>query len=409
MSRKNRESDQEFEDLSSYSSSKEYHKRRKSRRGPMAAKIALAVVSALLIVVGGIMIYISTDLLAALTTNNITKDPQELGIDDANVVMDESIKNIALFGVDSRNDSFTGLSDVIMILTVDNKHRKVKMTSILRDTKVRIEGEMLDGDYMDWETKINNAYYYGGPELAIRTLNMNFGLDITDYVTVNFANMAAIVDAFGGVDMAVTAEETREINRNLWALSQEVLDQMEVDREEGTYYDHRYSEIVREDFIPDASGELDVNSGNYVGGTLHLNGNQAVAYSRIRSVGDDYERAERQHKVLTALIGSLKEMGFSDYPGLIRQMMPYCETSLDLSDIVGLTPILTGDFDISSIKVPDPAIETDLYDGPAEDNITYLTFDLTQASKRISSFIFEELSPYWDEYGGGAGNSESGE
>lgn len=409
MSRKNRESDQEFEDLSSYSSSKEYHKRRKSRRGPMAAKIALAVVSALLIVVGGIMIYISTDLLAALTTNNITKDPQELGIDDANVVMDESIKNIALFGVDSRNDSFTGLSDVIMILTVDNKHRKVKMTSILRDTKVRIEGEMLDGDYMDWETKINNAYYYGGPELAIRTLNKNFGLDITDYVTVNFANMAAIVDAFGGVDMAVTAEETREINRNLWALSQEVLDQMEVDREEGTYYDHRYSEIVREDFIPDASGELDVNSGNYVGGTLHLNGNQAVAYSRIRSVGDDYERAERQHKVLTALIGSLKEMGFSDYPGLIRQMMPYCETSLDLSDIVGLTPILTGDFDISSIKVPDPAIETDLYDGPAEDNITYLTFDLTQASKRISSFIFEELSPYWDEYGGGAGNSESGE
>lgn len=409
MSRRNRESEQKFEDLSSYSSSREYHKRRKTRRGPLAAKIALAVVSVLLILVGSVMIYISTDLLAALTTNNITKDPRELGIDGNNVVMDESIKNIALFGVDSRNDSFTGLSDVIMILTVDNKHRKVKMTSILRDTKVHIEGEMLDGDYMDWDTKINNAYYYGGPELAIRTLNRNFGLDITDYVTVNFANMAAIVDAFGGVDIAVTAEETREINRNLWALSQEVLDQMEADREEGTYSDHRYSEIVREDFIPDASGELDVNSGNYVASTLHLNGNQAVAYSRIRNVGDDYERAERQHKVMAALIGSIEHKSFSDYPGLIKQMMPYCETSLGLADIVGLTPILTGDFEISSIKIPDPACETDLYDGPAEDNINYLTFDLTQASKRISSFIFEELSPYWNEYGGKVNNSELGE
>ena len=94
-----------------------------------------------------------------------------------------------------------------MILTVDNKHQKLKLTSILRDSEVTIDGERFNGEYIHYTDKINAAYNLGGPELAIRTLNQNFGLDIRDYVTVNFANMAAIVDAFGGVDITMTADE----------------------------------------------------------------------------------------------------------------------------------------------------------------------------------------------------------
>lgn len=404
MARRMKENEQEFEDLSSYSSTKEYKKRKKNKRSRTVLKSIGAVLCVLLIVCGGIMIYISTDLLEGLTTTSITKDPVKLGIPE-NVLMDNSIKNIALFGVDSRSDEFKGQSDVIMILTVDNKHGAIKMTSILRDSKVPIEGETFSGEYLNWDTKINAAYAYGGPELAIRTLNQNFSLDITDYVTINFVNMAAIVDAFGGVDMEVTAEEVRNINRNLWALSQEVEDKKEEDAYEGTYEEHNYPVILNSDYFRDTNGTVDIESGNYVGGTFRLNGNQAVAYGRIRYVGTDYERAHRQQKVFAGLIQRLKTMSFSEYPNLIKQMMPYCETSLELDDIIGLAPILTSKFTIQSINVPDIQYETDLFDGELEDHIWYYVYDVTQAAKRISSFIYEDASPYWEEYGNTSGSS----
>ncbi len=404
MARRIRESEQGFEDLSSYSSAKAPKKQKSRQRGITAAKIAAAVCCALLLLLGGVMIYAATVLLEGLTTTTITKDPEKLGISPT-AIMDESITNIALFGVDSRNDDFSGQADVIMIFTVDNKHRKLKMTSILRDSKVPIEGETLKGEYLNWDTKINAAYFYGGPELAIRTLNQNFGLGIENYVTINFAHMAAIVDAFGGVDVELTAEEAREINRNLWSLSQEVLDQMEEDREDGTYENRQYPVILREDYILDTNGELNIDGGSYTGGMFHLNGNQAVAYGRIRAIGNDYARVERQQKVFQLLIDRLLNMGITDYPGLIKEMMPHCETSLGLGDIVALTPILTGNFTVESIKVPDIQYETDLFDGRAEDEIYYLIYDVAPAAQRISSFIFEESSPYWETYGNTAEHS----
>ena len=145
----------------------------------------------------------------------------------------------------------------------------------------------MSGQEINWDTKINAAYAEGGPELAIRTLNQNFGLDITDYVTINFANMAAVVDAFGGTQITITTEEAEQINRNLWALNEEVKDQMEADQEAGTYSEHSYPQIKHEDFFQDPQG-----------GTYVLNGNQAVAYGRIRYIDSDNERAKRQQKVL---------------------------------------------------------------------------------------------------------------
>ena len=127
--------------------------------------------------------------------------------------------------MDARDNEFTGQSDAIMILTVDNKHHKLKLTSVLRDSKVPIEGVTLSGQEINWDTKINAAYAEGGPELAIRTLNQNFGLDITDYVTINFANMAAVRRCFWGTQITITTEEAEQINRNLWALNEEVKDQ----------------------------------------------------------------------------------------------------------------------------------------------------------------------------------------
>ena len=388
--------EQEFEDLSSYSSAENHNRKRKSKKGNTAVFVVLAAVSVLLIAAGILMIYISTNLVRELSTTAITKDPEELGISAA-AIMDDSETNIAVFGVDARNDDFSGQSDAIMILTVDNKHRKIKLTSILRDTRIPIEGETLDGGYINETAKINSAYDEGGPELAIRTINRNFGLNIKNYVTVNFAHMAAIVDAFGGVDVDLTSDEVLALNQNLWNLGQEVLRQAEHDRESGET--HRYPIVENGDYIKDIAGGLDLEYGVFREGRYHLNGNQAVAYGRIRDVGDDYARVDRQQEIIALLIGRLIDMGVSDYPSLIQSMMPHCETSMSLSDVVSLTPILMHSFTVEKIKVPDVLHETDLYDGQADDGAYSLEYDITEAAKRISSFIYEDASPYWEEYG----------
>ncbi len=399
MARKNMNTSGEFEDVSSYSSSKEYKKRKKNKRGRTVLRGIAVFFCLVFILCGSGLVYVSTGLLSGLTTTSIAKDDDSLGIDTQNIVMDDSIKNIALFGVDSRNGEFKGLSDVIMVLTVDNKHGKIKMTSILRDSEVSIEGEDYSDNYLNYVGKINSAYSRGGPELAIRTLNRNFGLNIRDYVTINFANMATIVDAFGGVDIELTAEEVGAINDNLWALSQEVEKQKEADMSSGTYEDQVYAEITSEDYIPTINGDINIMYGEYEGGMYHLNGNQAVAYGRIRKIDSDYTRVERQQTVFSALVGKLEGMGLTDYTNLIQQLMPYCETSLDLGDILGMTPILFTDFTISKISVPNPDYETDLFDGLDSSGDYHMIYDPTGAAERISSFIYEENSPYWDQYG----------
>lgn len=397
MAKRDKETSLEFEDLSSYSSSKEYMRGRKNRRLRLAIKCVIGALCVLLIVFGSGLIYVSTDLISGLQTRAISKD--ELAT-NSNHVMDDSVKSIAVFGVDARNDVFEGQSDMIMIVTVDNKNKKLKMTSILRDSYVSIEGKGYKGG-VDYYEKINAAYVEGGPELAIRTLNRNYGLQIEDYVTVNIANLATIIDAFGGVDIALTSEEIEEVNKNLWALSQEVLDQIAMDQESGVYDERNYPNISEVDYM--TSGD---------GGTFHLNGNQAIAYGRIREIGYDMERVERQQNFVVSVLQQLLKQQLENqqvsYLELIRQIMPLCQTSMNLDDIVALTPLLTTSFQLETISVPD--VDFEIWDdSPDENNARPLRYDLEAASHRIDSFLYEEDSPYWNQFGPDAKVSSGGE
>lgn len=398
MARRSRD-DSRFEDMSSYSSSKEYKKRRKNRRGRTVMKSIGGVLCVLLILFGSGLIY-GADLLSGLTTRSITKDKGELGISE-NIVMSEGIKNIALFGVDSRDDSFTGNSDAIMILSVDNTHHKLKMVSVLRDSKVPIEGKDKSGDYINIDFKINAAYSYGGPELAIRTLNTNFGLDdfnlgIEDYVTINFANMAAIVDAFGGVEVVIDDDEERlELNRILWDMFVEDNALKEQDEENGTT--HKYMNITNQDPLPeDAIGKV------------KLNGRQAVAYGRIRDIDSDSVRAQRQQEILRGLISQIKGKSITEYAQMVRELAKYCETSFEPDDVISLAGILTGNFTIESTNVPEIEYE-DPWGGkdPSLDYAWVWIYDVGQAARRISAFIDETDSPYWSDYGSTSSNKES--
>ena len=173
-----------------------------------------------------------------------------------------------------------------------------------------------------------------------------------------------------------------EINLNLSNLIWEVEDKRNEDYANGIE-GVNYPQVLDSDFMY-ATGDVD---------TYLLNGNQAVSYGRIRNIGSDFGRVERQQKVLTALIGRVKMFSITEYPNLVKKLAPYVDTSLSIEDIIGMLPILATDLKVERISVPDYEAETDLQD------IKYdLVYDLENAAKRMSAFMFEEVSPYWDEY-----------
>ena len=124
----------------------------------------------------------------------------------AGIQADENITNIALFGLDTRPGDEKSHSDCMMIVTVDNTRGKIKLSSLMRDSLVEIDGV--------GEDKLNAAYFRGGPSLAIRTINENFGTDIKDYIAVNFEQVVEIVDALDGIEINVASkDELTELNR----------------------------------------------------------------------------------------------------------------------------------------------------------------------------------------------------
>ena len=350
----------EFQDISSYSSKQAYKKNQKKKQRT-GLKVFLSFICVILVLVGGVMIYASTVLLGDLKTTTITKDKTELGISEE-TKSEAGITNIALFGVDARDydgGTFAGRSDAIMVMSIDNVHHKVKLTSIMRDVRVYMgDGSPYDSGY----DKLNHAYMYGGPEQAIRAINQNFGLDIQDYVTVNFSAMAKIVDAFGGVNIDLTEEEVEQININMRDLAATSPDSMAGDV--STY-------------APLSAGE----------GVL-LNGDEAVAYGRIRAIGNDNGRVERQQEVLSALLSKASSISKLEYPSIIQQLAPLCETSLTFDKMIGLAQIALTGFDIERLSIPSDV------EGYASDYCEgggwMWTYDTDVAAQHIHEFIYED-------------------
>ncbi len=324
------------------------------RRGSLKKTVlSVALVLVILVVAGGL--YLFGSIFSGLTMTSIPKDKESLGI-GPEAYSDPDVKNIALFGLDAREDENVGRSDALLVLTVDGKRHKLKLTSILRDSQVYIEGYGYD--------KITHAYAYGGPELAIKALNQNYNLDIADYVTVNFVEMARIVDAFGGVRVTVSLDEMVEINENMTML---MLESADADIDESDYL-HETGEVL-------------------------LSGNQAVAYARIRHLeGGDDVRAGRQQQVLQGLVRQLKGKSKLAYPGLLAQVLPLCETSLDFGGMLGLAPFAMGSFSMESLTIPGE--EEGAYGDINDDGVWVYMYDTEAAAQHISRFLYEEDSPY---------------
>lgn len=329
--------------------------------------IALLEVAALAIsIYGGIYIM---KIAVSYNHNEITDDPEDLGFDE---VIDKEIVNVALFGIDTRNpNTFSGNSDSIMVLSLNTKTQKVKITSIVRDTFVPIEK-----DGRTKYSKINSAYASGGPELAIKTINENFGLDISEYATVNFYGMVDIIDAVGGIDAELT--------------------QAEVKRPDGTL--HHINGCIDE--ICENLGKSPKSYYITTAGEHHLNGIQAVAYSRIRYVrniwgtNNDYGRTDRQRHVMEQLFNKALNISKGRYPKLIESLLPCSETSLSPKQILALAnAIFVNTPTFEQTRMPN---EKYLMPSPQTSAGSVVYYDLDFAKDLMHAFIYEDIS--FDEY-----------
>ena len=313
----------------------------------------LAVILLLIIAVGAY----GASLLGKVKRTKISDKDEDLGISkeikdkiDKHENSDDVI-NIALFGLDQRDVTANGRSDSIMVLSIDKAHKKIKVFSIMRDSYVYIDGR---GD-----DKITHAYYFGGPQLAIKTINENFGLNIRDFVTVNFFGLEKIIDALGGIEIDVKEKEIPVINSYIDEISQI----------EGKPAQH----ITK-------------------AGKQNLNGIQAVAYSRNRYTGNgDYERTERQRRVLDALMNKIMAQGPTKYPGLVSELLPYVNTSLSNMEIVNLGLDV---FKIGNLKLEQERFPIDGYcEGKIINKIWYLVYDRETTKEQIFDYLYNDKKP----------------
>ena len=234
------------------------------------------------------------------------------------LVYNSHVTNILLVGTDKRVDyDWAGNSDSMILVSINNNTHEIVLTSIMRDTYVTIP------DYGNY--KINLAHALGGAPKLVETIEANFGIDISYYASVNFNSFISIIDIMGGIPMYVSPEEVRVANQ--------YIDDM---YDEGDITEHG-------DYLPEE------------GGNLYLTGTQALAFSRIRYVGNsDYERTERQRRVLEEVVAKAKKLSFGQLHRIINEVTPYITHNIpsqELMNLVLMAPTLLG-YELISDRLP---------------------------------------------------------
>ncbi len=267
-----------------------------ARRGTKK-RIALFVgeLIILLLLIGGLFVY------GQINSRLNQIDGEELGNVEMNVVTSEKMtgyQNIALFGVDSRgegSDMAVNNSDTIIIASINNDTKAVKLVSVYRDTLLNVGNDSYQ--------KANSAYMAGGASQAVSMLNTNLDLQIQDYVTVDMSALVKVIDLLGGLTIEMTADEVVHMNN----------------------YCVETSEITGQDYT---------RIEPEVAGVYELNGVQATSYARIRyTAGLDFERTERQRLILQKLVQKAKKSSLGTLSSIMDEVFPLVKTSLSKSQI----------------------------------------------------------------------------
>ena len=265
--------------------------RRKRKKKSGFRKVLLVLIILLALLGGGFYYLVGAmyDKMNYAQIDSLVREPMK----------EEGVVNILLIGNDSRENGADGRSDAMILLSISNKTKKIYMTSLLRDMYVEIPGH--DGN------RLNAAYSFGGAELLMETIEKNLDITVNRYVLVNFEAFANLVDAVGGIELELSQEEIEYVNGYLVEYN------MLTDRPQGTD-----------------------NMDTSVSGLVHLNGPQALAYSRNRYLGTDFGRTERQRKVLTEVIHRLPKALLTNPKELVDGLLPNLTTNLTKNECVRL-------------------------------------------------------------------------
>lgn len=275
----------------------------KARAKKKRKRTILFIVEILVLVIMLVVLYV---VMKGTKSTRFDIKEDDIVINDT-VEQNEAMKgyrNIALFGVDARDNSLGkgNRTDTIMIASINQDTGEVKLVSIFRDTYMNLGNDSYN--------KCNSAYAKGGPEQAMNMLNMNLDMDITNYVTVGFKGVTDTIDALGGVEIDVTEAEIEHLNSYQISMVGTTTDGVHFTAKEGT------------DYIPVTHSGLQT-----------LNGLQATAYCRIRYVGNDFARAERQRKVLMAMAEKAKKADPATLNKILDSVFPNVATNLSVTEI----------------------------------------------------------------------------
>lgn len=265
----------------------------------------------------------------------------EVEIDESKLDSDDQIINILLVGADKRETwSEAGRSDATMIATIDKKHRRLKLVSLMRDMYVEIPNHGSD--------KFNAAYSYGGVELLYKTIATNFDLKLDGYVLVDFGAFKKVIKSLGGVKIELTEAEANYLIKA---------------------YKHGTETKVKP-------------------GMNNLNGRQALAYARIRQDAEaDFGRTARQRKVLQSLFTKIKTKDGNQLMNLMKEIMPYITTDLGNDQIIAYAKNIVG---MGTTEIDQKRIPINQSFTPQRiRGMEVLVPDLEKNKKELWSFIFE--------------------
>ncbi|MBE6794185.1 MAG: LytR family transcriptional regulator [Ruminococcaceae bacterium] len=347
------------------------NKKKKKRIGTVAVKVISAVFSLIFLILGVGCIYLYglsnsynyEDVSIKRPVQEITNEvgevvatePEILKLDSesGNLLSDPYVLNILLFGADQYGDQ--GNSDTMILMSIDNRREKIKLTSFLRDTYISIPGY---GSY-----KLNAAYANGGAALSIQTIESNFGIKIDRYAVVNFETFKEIVDIIGGVDIELTADEIAYINAQI-------------------------AQNNQSEYLPWDTQE----------GIVRLNGQQALWHARNRGgyvngtyfyMNDDWGRVGRQRAFIDAVIGSVKDASLPELVQIVNSVGPYITTNLKTSEISTLVSgaLTYLNYDIEELTMPEDNWE-DVYFEHAGRCLGIIDWNL--ARRAVAEFIYED-------------------
>ncbi len=300
---------------------------------------------------GGSSFNAKADAEAAAEMDGV--DDAEIELPDTPVMFDSDIENVLLIGSDRRSMSEEGRSDAMMMLTIDRKHKKMKMVSFLRDLYIKIPNK--------YGTKLNSAYSVGGVNLLKQTIQANLGITVDKYIIIDFNAFKTVVNKIGklngkgGIKITVTGAEAR------YMCSHE-----------------KYGLFPR------------FKQGK---GTYYMNGAEALNYARIRKIDSDFGRTKRQRKVLTEIMKELKGVGTMDLLSIAYSCLEYVTTDFSKGELVGLVteaPEISN-YETKQISIPIKGSYTTQHMSNGNE---VLAANLNFNSKELTKFIYDDDMTY---------------